>query len=237
MTSWNLWHGCHKLSAGCKHCYVYRFDAHHEKDSSVVRKTKEFDLPIRRKRDGSYKIPSGTMVYTCFTSDFFVEDADPWREEAWAMMRERSDLRFLMFTKRIDRFFACVPEDWGDGYANVHIYCTVENQDRADYRLPIYLEAPIRHKGIGCEPLLEPLELSSYLGPWIEAVIAGGESGPDARICDYNWILHLREQCIRRGVPFYFKQTGALFRKDGRVYHVKRQFQHEQARKADINYP
>ena len=54
---WNLWHGCHKLSAGCKHCYVYRGDARREVDSSVVVRTKNFDLPLRKKRNGEFKIP------------------------------------------------------------------------------------------------------------------------------------------------------------------------------------
>lgn len=99
---WNPWHGCHKLSEGCMHCYVYRGDARREVDSSVVTQTKSFDVPIRRKRNGEYKIPSGTLVYTCFTSDFFVGDADGWRSDAWDMIRQRSDLHFMMITKRID---------------------------------------------------------------------------------------------------------------------------------------
>lgn len=234
--NWNPWHGCHKLSPGCMNCYVYRMDAKREKDSSKVTKNKDFSLPLKRKRDGSYKIPSGEMIYTCFTSDFFVEDADPWREEAWKMMRERSDCRFLMITKRIDRFWSCIPEDWGQGYPNVHICCTAENQDRADYRLPLYKEAPIRYKSIICEPLLERMDLSPYLGDWVLEVIAGGESGNEARVCDYDWILDLREQCITKGVSFHFKQTGARFKKDGKYYRIKRQFQHKQARKAGIDW-
>ena len=93
---WNLWHGCHKFSEGCRYCYVYRGDAKRNVDSSVVVKTKNFDLPVRTNKSGSFKIPSGTFVYTCFTSDFFVEDADAWRTEAWEMIRQRSDLHFLM---------------------------------------------------------------------------------------------------------------------------------------------
>jgi len=114
-TTWNLWHGCHKLSEGCRHCYVYRRDAEHGIDSKVVRKTKSFGLPIQKKRNGEYKIPSGTLVYTCFTSDFFVEDADGWRAEAWEMMRVRKDLCFLMITKRIERLAEALPGDWGEG--------------------------------------------------------------------------------------------------------------------------
>lgn len=81
--SWNPWHGCTKISAGCKYCYVYRQDEMYGADvsSSEVRKTGNFNLPVKRKRDKSYKIGSGTLVYTCFTSDFFVDGADEWRSE------------------------------------------------------------------------------------------------------------------------------------------------------------
>lgn len=233
---WNLWHGCHKLSAGCKHCYVYRGDAKRDVDSSVVVQTKNFDLPVRKKRNGEFKIPSETLVYTCFTSDFFVEDADEWRAEAWGMMRQRSDLHFLMITKRIDRVADCLPADWGDGYDNVTICCTVENQTCADYRLPIYKSTPIKHKIIICEPLLEKIDLSSYnIGEWIEQVVAGGESGYEARSCDFAWVMELRRICMENHVSFWFKQTGSKFIKEGKLYNIKRQFQHSQARKAGIN--
>lgn len=82
---WNPWHGCHKLSEGCRHCYVYRIDGKHGKDSSVVAKTDNYDLPLRRKKNGEYKIPAGNTVFTCFSSDFLVEDADGWRKDAWKM--------------------------------------------------------------------------------------------------------------------------------------------------------
>lgn len=233
---WNLWHGCHKLSAGCKHCYVYRGDAKRDVDSSVVVQTKNFDLPLRKKRNGEFKIAPGTLVYTCFTSDFFVEDADQWRTEAWEMIHQRSDLQFLMITKRIDRVADCLPTDWKDGYDNVTICCTVENQACADYRLPIYRAVPIKHKIIICEPLLEKIDLSSYhIGEWIEQVVAGGESGYEARPCNFDWVMELRNICVENKVSFWFKQTGANFIMDGKVYTIKRQFQHAQARKADIN--
>lgn len=197
---------------------------------------KTFDLPLRKKRNGEFKIPPGTFVYTCFTSDFFVEDADKWRAEAWEMIRCRSDLHFMMITKRIDRFSDCLPDDWGDGYDNVTICCTVENQTCADYRLPIYRRAPIKHKIIICEPLLERIDLSTYaVGEWIEQIVAGGESGYEARPCDFEWVMDLRRICVENKVDFWFKQTGSKFVKDGKTYNVKRQFQHSQARKAGIN--
>lgn len=233
--NWNPWHGCHKTSAGCAHCYVYRMDGKHGKDASIVTKTSGFYLPIAHARDGSYKVPSGSQFATCFTSDFLLEDADTWRKEAWRMMRERSDCEFFFITKRITRFLQCIPEDWGEGYPNVTICCTVENQAKVDERLPVFRDVPIARKLIVCEPLLERIDLSAYLGDWVECVSVGGESGEEARVCDYDWVLEIRRQCIEANVPFYFRQTGANFVKDGKYYRIKRPLQHSQAKKANID--
>ncbi len=241
--NWNPWHGCHKISPGCLNCYVYRSDDRHGKDASKVIRTKDFDLPLKKKRDGNWKIPSGANVWTCFTSDFLLDTADPWREEAWNMIRARQDLHFTFITKRIDRFEKCRPSDWENAFSHVDIYCTCENQNRADYRLPLYLSAPLSRRTICCEPLLEPINLSPYLRqkdcdgkPLIDLVVAGGESGSKARECRYEWILDLRRQCIDEGVSFWFKQTGANFVKDGRRYNIPRKLQHAQAKKAAIGY-
>lgn len=233
---WNPWHGCHKISEGCRHCYVYRQDANHAKDSSEVVRTNAFDRPVRRSRDGRFKVPAGEMVYTCFTSDFLVEEADAWRSEAWEMMRLRHDLQFFFITKRIDRLSAVLPPDWGEGYDNVAIGCTVENQQMADYRLPKLLEVPCKHKLIICAPLLGPLDISTYLTPAIEEVSVGGESGNSARPCDYAWVLGIRSQCIEADVAFTYHQTGARLVKDEKLYRIRRQYQHSQARKAGIDY-
>lgn len=235
---WNPWHGCTKLSPGCKYCYVYRQDEMYGStvSSTKCRKTAAFDLPVRKRRDGTYKIPSGKMIFTCFTSDFLLADADPWREECWKMIKRRSDCWFYFFTKRIDRLSQVLPPDWGDGYDNVLIGCTVENQDRADYRLPIFNSLPIKHKSIIASPLLEAIDLSPYLNETIEEVAVGGESGVEARPCNYDWILDLRKQCVEKNVPFRFHQTGAYFIKGGKMYRVKRGYQLTQAAKAGIDY-
>jgi protein gp37 len=207
-----------------------------EISSSECRKTANFDLPLKRKRDKTWKVESGKIVFTCFTSDFLLKDADPWRADCWQMMKRRRDLWFFFFTKRIDRFLECVPDDWGDGYDNVIVGCTVENQEMADYRLPIFLALPIKHKRIIVAPMLTAIDLTPYLDPTIEEVSAGGESGVDARPCYYDWILSLRTQCMERDVPFRFHQTGARFVKDGRLYRVPRCYQLSQAHKANIDY-
>ena len=236
MSSWNPWHGCRKISAGCMNCYVYRRDSKYDINASEVRKNADFDLPIKLKRDKTYKITSDDgIVYTCFTSDFFLEEADAWREDCWRMIKKRFDLHFLIITKRIHRFEECIPEDWGDGYPNVTVCCTVEDQKMADLRLPIYKKAKIRNKIIICEPLLGKIDLSEYLDDSISEVSVGGESGNEARVCDYDWVLGIRDQCIRANVPFTFRQTGARLRKDGKIYRILRKYQHIQAKKASIN--
>lgn len=235
MAQWNPWHGCHKYSEGCKHCYMYRRDDSVGKDPTKVIKTSSFDMPVKKDRQGEYKIKSGETVWTCFTSDFFIEEADLWRNEAWRIMRERSDLEFLFITKRIDRFFVGLPPDWGTGYENVTICCTAENQKTADYRLPIFKKLPVAHKIIVCEPILEKIDFSPYLGKWVEELSVGGESGNEARVCNYAWVLDIREQCAKSKVSFTFRQTGAKLLKDGKLYYVERKLQHSQAKKANID--
>lgn len=238
MSIWNPWHGCHKISAGCKNCYVYRRDAEFGKDSSIVTKTANFDLPLKKNRQKEYKLrPEAEPVYTCMTSDFFVKDADEWRPEAWKMIRLRSDLHFVIITKRIHRFMQCIPDDWGEGYENVTIMCTCENQSTADYRLPIFLEVPIKHRTVIHEPMLEEIHIEKYLETGlIEQVTCGGESGDEARVCDFGWILTTMEQCVKYDVPFYFKQTGAFFKKGEKVYRIDRKDQMLQAERAGVNY-
>ena len=233
---WNPWHGCKKYSEGCQNCYVYRRDERVGRDASVLSKNRSFELPLAQDRHGGKKIPAGSTVYVCMTGDFFMDHplVSVWRNEAWRIIRRRPDVAFTIITKRIVRFFDCIPPDWHDGYDNVSLCCTMENQRACDERLPVFLTLPIKHKAIICEPLLTDIDFHGQLSGFTK-VVAGGESGPQARVCRYEWILHIREQCLAADTPFYFKQTGALFSKDGKCYRVPRRFQHSQAQKAAIN--
>ncbi|MBO7521629.1 MAG: DUF5131 family protein [Opitutales bacterium] len=153
------------------------------------------------------------------------------------MIKSRPDLRFCIITKRVHRFRAELPEDWGEGYENVAIISTCENQKRADFRLPILLSEPIKHREIICEPLLENLEIKEYLKSGkIKRVIAGGESGPNARVCRHEWIENLRSQCVEANVPFSFKQTGAKYFFGGKTYSIPRGKQHSQAAKSGLSF-
>lgn len=238
MQVWNPWHGCRKYSPGCANCYVYRRDESIGKDASVVTKTRDYDLPRKKNRQGEPKLRAdGGTVFTCMTSDFFLEQADAWRQGCWEQIRERQDLHFYIITKRIDRAAQCLPPDWGDGWEHVTLCATCEDQERADERLPVLLRLPLRHREVICEPLLGKIQIEPALATGlIERVSCGGESGDHARKCDFRWVQELRRECIRCGIQFTFRQTGAVFVKDGKVYHIDRRLQIAQAEKSGYSY-
>lgn len=245
--NWNLWHGCTRASTGCLHCYMYRRDEAVGRDPSVVQKTENFDLPVRilksGKNKGRYKIPAGSHIFTCFSSDFFHPDADEWRDDAWDMMRERSDCTFFMITKRPERIAEHLPAGWGKDWEHVTIAVTCENQETTDKRLPVYLPLPIFHHSVMMEPMLGPIDIRPYIEnyrfpdktPIIRHVSVGGESGAEARVCDYAWIEDVHAQCVENGISFYFHQTGANLIKDGKIYRIPRALQHIQAHKAGLD--
>lgn len=231
--NWEPWTGCYPYSAGCANCYYY---GPHAKrfGQNTVEKTDKFDWPIRKNAKGVYNIKGGKILPTCFATDFLLPEADPWRKDVWAMIKERSDIDFLILTKRIDRFLISLPDDWGAGYDNVNIGCTVENQALADYRLPLFLSYPIKRRFIACAPLLEAIDLTPYLHG-VDHVSVGGETGRDARLCDYDWVLAIREQCIQADVTFWFKNTGSVFKRSGVVEKVNPFKQSGLAKELDIN--
>ena len=104
MDIWNPWHGCRKYSEGCENCYMYYLDSERDRDGSEIYKVKNnFNLPVKRDRKGNYKVKSGATLHVCLTSDFFLEEADGWRGDVWAMIKEREDVRFIILTKRAER--------------------------------------------------------------------------------------------------------------------------------------
>lgn len=234
MAMWNPWRGCHRYSEGCQFCYIHKGDDKRGVNTNCVEKTNQFYAPIARKKNGEYKMKPG-LVYLGFSTDFLLPDADGWRMECWDMIKERSDCTFLFLTKRIQRFLDCIPADWGKGYDNVIVGCTVENQQRAEERLSLFSRLPIPHKNIICQPMISPLHLEPYLGG-IELVVVGGESDKNARPLHYDWVLDVRQQCVRNAVAFEFRQCGTHFVKDGKAYTLQVRDLMSQARKANINY-
>ena len=236
---WNPWHGCIKCSEGCRNCYMYFLDRMRDRDGSEIYRTRSgFYYPLQKDRRGNYKVQAGEMLRVCMTSDFFLEQADPWREEAWNIMRQRPDVIFFLLTKRPERVRACLPEDWGDGWENIFFNVTCENQRRADERIPLLLELPFRHKGIMCAPFIGPVKLGAYLDDGqIRQVLCDGENYDGARPCHYEWVRSLHDECAAHDVTFVFLGTGRRFVKDRKLYKLEgNRLQTEQAYKSGLTY-
>ncbi|MGN0076048.1 MAG: DUF5131 family protein [Parafannyhessea sp.] len=260
---WNPWHGCTKISEGCARCYMFHLDKTRGLDGGVVRRNKTtFDYPLQRDRTGAYKVKSGELIRVCMNSDFFVPEADQWRDEAWGIIHARPDVKFYLLTKRPERMAECLPADWGDGWDNVMLNVTCENQRRADERIPILLSTPAAHKGIMCAPFIGPVDIERYLcagdqakvanaagRPYqtadgltvnrcgIEEVKCGGENYEDPRPCHFSWVRRLSAQCQAHDVTFAFIETGTRFVVGDREYHIPRKdVQAQQAYRSGVEY-
>lgn len=205
--TWNPWQGCTKVSPGCAHCYMFREKARYGQDPELVVRSKPGTFRKPRGWSGDRVPGAGRgLVFTCSWSDFFHEAADPWREEAWAIIRATPHLTYQILTKRPERFATHLPRDWGSGYPNVWLGVSVEAQRQRD-RAELLALTPARIRFLSCEPLLGPIRLSSVL-PDLHWVIAGGESGPahERREMRLAWLTELHAECVIAGVPFFTKQ-------------------------------
>jgi protein gp37 len=213
---WNPWHGCKKKSEGCKNCYMYFLDAQRDKSGAEIYRVKNnFNYPIQKNKNGEYKIKSGEYLRVCMTSDFFLEDADDWRDEAWDIIQQRKDVVFIFVTKRPERVLQTLPKDLY--LENIWFHVTCENQDCADERIPILLDLPFLHKGIMIAPFIGKISISKYLQTGqIENVWAGGENYNGARPLFYNWVKSVSEECKQHDVSFSFFETGNIFIKDNK---------------------
>lgn len=180
--------------------------------NTVVRSKTKFNEPL------NWAAPR--MVFTCSWSDWFIAEADEWRDEAWGIIKRTPHLTYQILTKRPERIADHLPQDWGDGYPNVWLGVSVENQEQAYQRIPYLLGIPARVRFLSCEPLLGLVNLGNYLDETnfgvktfqsgIHWVIVGGESGPGFRTMDLDWARFLRDQCVIAKVPFFFKQESGL---------------------------
>lgn len=197
--TWNPWMGCERVSAGCDHCYMFSEQTRYGHDPNVVRRSKTtFTAPLR------WKEPA--RVFTCSWSDWFHADADQWRDEAWAIIKQTPHLTYQILTKRPARIARHLPSDWGSGYPNVWLGVSAETQEWYTRRASALLDVPARVHFVSAEPLLGPIIPT----PRVDWVIAGGESGPGARPCEEAWLRRLRDDCAALGTAFYLKQLGGV---------------------------
>jgi protein gp37 len=205
--TWNPWVGCTRVSAGCLNCYMFRRQREYGRDPAVVRRTKTWGDPIKWQKAAA-RAGRTEFVFTCSWSDWFHEAADPWRDEAWAVVKKCPNLTFQVLTKRPERIAAHLPGDWGAGYGNVWLGVSVEHDDYCS-RADALRAVPAGTRWVCAEPLLDPLPSLDLSG--IHWVVCGGESGPGGRPMELDWARGLRDRCRAAGVPFYFKHANGLY--------------------------
>jgi protein gp37 len=216
--TWNPWRGCTRISPGCRNCYMFRQQERYGNDPSQVVRTKTWGEPLRWQKKAA-AAGRTDLVFTCSWSDWFHEDADGWRAEAWDVVRRCPNLTFQVLTKRPERIAAHLPADWGAGYPNVWLGVSVERDDYC-WRADLLRAVPAQTRWVCAEPLLGPLPGLSLEG--IHWLVVGGESGPGWRPMELEWARQLRARCRAAGVAFYFKQANGAYpgmgaRLDGEV--------------------
>jgi len=190
--TWNPWQGCRKVSPGCANCYMYREKKRYGQDPATVVRSMAptFNAPLR------WKEPA--RVFVCSWSDFFIEDADEWRDDAWKIINSCPHLTFLLLTKRADRLPFVYPD-------NVWVGITAENQEQFENRMLYLSEVQASTRFVSVEPMLEDISIYNYRTD-IDWIICGGESGPNPRKMYVEWALSLKRQCSEEGIPFFMKQ-------------------------------
>jgi protein gp37 len=221
--TWNPWTGCRKVAQGCKNCYA---DTDHQRfglDFGIIIKSKtRFDQPL--------KLPPGT-VFTCSWSDFFIEEADEWRDEAWEIIAKCPQNTFLILTKRPERVFNHLPFD-DDGRKHVPSNCWI-GVSAATHEELLYMDRvmdnlheELFYEGvdrmgrtfISIEPLIEDVVIDQQSIDAIRSfdwVLVGGESGKTskARPCRWGWVVKIVEVC-EGNTPIFVKQLGVHLAKE-----------------------
>jgi protein gp37 len=210
--TWNPVTGCSKVSPGCAHCYAERFAERwrgvpghaYEQGFDLRLWPERLEIPLRWRRP--------RLVFVNSMSDLFHEDVPlDFIRRVFEVMAQAHWHTFQILTKRHQRLAEIGPRlEWAP---NIWIGVSIENKrwvHRADCLRDVR-EAAVRF--ISAEPLLGPLIGLDLTG--IDWLIAGGESGPRHRPMRDEWLIDLRDRCVKEGVPFFFKQWGGRTSKSG----------------------
>lgn len=232
--TWNPVTGCSKVSQGCKHCYAEREwprlaapsakpNIYTGREFTDVRCHQEkLDIPLRWRKP--------RRIFVNSMSDLFHEDVlDSFIFQVLDVIDQAPQHVFQILTKRPQRAVDVMGGTSGVGLnspplRNLWLGVSCEDQATADERIPLLLQTPAAVRWVSAEPLLGPIDLWPWIkinqpsrwpkhayiprGPFIDWIVAGGESGPQARPMHPDWVRAIRDQCQAAGVPFFFKQWG-----------------------------
>jgi len=213
--TWNPVTGCTKITRGCDNCYAERFA---ERFRGVCGHPYEngFDLTLRPERlRQPLSWERSRMIFVNSMSDLFHKDIPTdLIDRVFDTMEAAHWHTFQVLTKRSTLMRDYLRKRYGANLTPRHIWCGVSVEDHnAAARIMHLQDAPVSIRFLSVEPLLGPLGDVDIKG--ISWVIVGGESGPNARPMELNWVLEIRDLCLHRNVPFFFKQWGGLTPKSG----------------------
>lgn len=212
--TFNPWEGCTRISPACDHCYAaeraHRFGNDHLWAGHLRRTSPaNWRKPLKWNREAA---ASGKprRVFCASLADVFDNQApQAWRDDLWALIEATPHLTWMLLTKRPQKIVGMVPPAWLiHPPANVWYGSTIENRATLAQRAHHLAEVPAALRFWSCEPLLEDLGDVTPLLTGLGLIIAGGESGPKARPSHPVWWRSLRNQCVKAGKPFHFKQWG-----------------------------
>lgn len=208
-STWNPLTGCTKISPGCKHCYAERMamrlkamgQPNYRNGFKLTLHERTLETPLLwRNRQFIFVNSMSDLFHTDVPEDFIQRVFDTMRRAYWH--------QFQVLTKRADRLEKLSARiNWPE---NVWMGVSVENKDYT-FRIDHLRRTNAKIKFLSLEPLLGPLVNLNLRG--IHWVIAGGESGPGARPIREEWVIEIRDQCLRNEVPFFFKQWGGVVKK------------------------
>ena len=222
--TFNPWIGCTKVSPACDFCYAARDNERRKWVSGwgagvPRRRTKTWGNPLTWDRKAAVTGLRPRVFCASLADVFDNEIPDEWRTDLWALLRATPNLRWILLTKRIGNAAKMLPADWP--YPNAGLMATLANQEEWDRDWPKLARTPATWRGVSAEPLLGPIDIGTAKPDWL---IVGGESGPQHRHTNPDWVRSLRDQCAANGVAFHFKQWGGVRPKsngcelDGREY-------------------
>lgn len=212
--TFNVVWGCTKVSPACKNCYAETLSNRFGLDvwgPNTPRRTfglKHWNEPLRWNKAAT-KAGQKEKVFCSSMCDVFEDHETVIQElkKLWPLIQKTPSLEWQLLTKRPERVLQSLPPDWGEGYPNVWIGATIENNDyvdRADHLRAI----PAKVKFVSYEPACGPLDKLNLTG--IDWLIFGGESGPGYRQHDPQWARDIRDRCKQEKVAFFYKQGSDL---------------------------
>jgi protein gp37 len=205
----NFWRGCNKVNqTECIGCYAEAQAIKYGWKFEVLRPTRSPWLQAELLNESAKVRGIHELVFTCSISDFFHQQADPWREEAWDVIRRCKNLIWLVLTKRPERIPGRLPSDWNDGKNYPNVWLGVTCGEKASFnRVDQLRKINCALRFLSCEPLLEDIsEINLEKVGWI---LCGGMSGDQSKshAMDLRWAVSLYDTAQKAGVPFLFKQV------------------------------